>query len=750
MKKTTAVFIFSILGICFLYKFGFAAESSAIRSETILESEPLSYQTIKLYSQQSYADTSLSSRLEKEAFIANRYKMFLTGKGESKISNIKFNNPGIQILRYVKGTGIRGPADSVCYDHDHGEENSITKDDPDWPLWQAASSQDLFWHVNGEIVRNPDDYNGWCYIDIIDPKKRALWIEALKENISDLVCSPNVNGVFIDNLMIPFNGYASFNVEDDLYLMKDYYEGLKEIVKELHDYFQSDAYQPCYGARPYLLANAYNNRNEVYNPNAADPEERMDYRGLELLKSGLDGMMRETLSFKSDQNFYPTDRYLRSLKDFKDSVEGTIPGFENSGSKNVVILDDLTDNNDILRREYSLSSYLLMANNDKGNAYHFLWGNIPDGEIHDYPEQVLDLGRPLEAFKAIHNGVEIPPEEALTLDFKRESILLKRNYEKGTVVAAPNNPSAVIYNLGGSVEKLVISAGGTWIPEGNGGTLTWEAVNGTSYTLEPNSALIFRASSSQPSESTESSDSSSGPPSDSPVPADLSPEAVESPELPYSVEITSPSQSATVSGDVKITASAHTPTGVKMNKVKFDIFNYDKTAGKASADYIISQTVYGEGPDFEYLWKTNSGSFPDGDYLLRARAYDRNSNRTDTQIIVSVKNEIPKPSYWAEITSPREGDTVSGRVKISATAHTPAGVKMKKVKFDIFTWDVIKQRAASDYIISETVSGSGPGFDYTWDTKNSKFPSSFYQIRVRAYDISGNRTDATAVVYVKN
>ncbi len=612
-----------VLILSFLFLFLGALPFGFLPNDFSISQEISTYKTILNYTQQEHGDPY---RLEKEKFLAEHYQIYNTGKGESKIKNIKSENftflslnpdaQAIQVLRYVKSNGVKGPAGSGCCESDGS--NCIVDTDRDWDLWEAALNQNLFWYVDGEMVRNPDDeYNGWAYIDIIDPEKKAKWIEALKEHIASAILleSENVDGFFADNFQVPFDGYAGFKIGDDWETFdidsnpeyaKPYYAALVDMARELGDYFHSEEFVDLKGSRPYFMANAYNTQDEDTNPS-----ESIDWRGINTF--GVDNIMREDFSFKNNnKDFYSTERYFRSLKDFKNIVEGTTEF--NMAPKDVVILDHLADNNDIAKRLYSTASYLLIANNDegKGKAYHFVWGPAESGEILDYPEQLLDLGRPLETFKVITNDEEKTPEEVLTLiDYETDSILFKRNYEtpageQATVLVAPYNPSTLTYYFTGTVEKLVISGGGVWTPEGNGGTLSWEPLTGTSYDFAPNTAMIIKT-----------------------IPD----------TQPPTVSMTSPQKNATVSGIVKFSVYATDDVGMK--KVKFDIYPYDINRKRPASNYIVSQSVTNPGPYFEYLWTTTDGKFPNGYYLLQARAYDTSkpdAKRTDVKIVVQVKN----------------------------------------------------------------------------------------------------------------
>ncbi len=405
-------------------------------------------QTVKPVFWGSYSEPY---RDQKHDFVSGRYYIVETGMGKSKISQIS----DTKILRYFKINGVHGNANSGCALSDGS--NAISEESVEWNLWEDVVSEDLFWYINNTKITNPEKngYNGWCYIDIINPEKRAKWIVALTEYIrAEIETTENgaeyIDGFFLDNARIPYEDYADINVESDPTLRKQMYDGMIEIVNALRKSFPQS----------YIVLNAYNNRNEVNN----------NQRGLELLQAGADAMMCEICSFKNNSgNFYETNRYIRTINDLNKITSGTT-GL-NMPTKDVIVFDNIANQNDYAYRMFSLASYLLIANNT-GNTYHALNGPLEWYDVPDYPEHTLFLGTPLGKFTKKNN-------------------LLVRQYQKGSVVLNPSNSATISVKIGKNKEQLMLQGGGAWTPEGNGGTLLWQPLSST-VKISPNSALIYR------------------------------------------------------------------------------------------------------------------------------------------------------------------------------------------------------------------------------------------------------------------
>ncbi|HET6615556.1 MAG TPA: Ig-like domain-containing protein, partial [Dehalococcoidia bacterium] len=130
---------------------------------------------------------------------------------------------------------------------------------------------------------------------------------------------------------------------------------------------------------------------------------------------------------------------------------------------------------------------------------------------------------------------------------------------------------------------------------------------------------------------------------------------------PPSVNITSPTNGATVSGAVAIAASATDASGVQ--KVRFWVDNsylsFDLTA------------------PYSKSWDT--AGWPNGPHVVKVQAVDEVGNESPVlTITVNIDSGDSTPPA-VNITSPGDGATVSGTVSIAASANDASGVQ--KVRF---------------------------------------------------------------------
>jgi chitodextrinase len=188
--------------------------------------------------------------------------------------------------------------------------------------------------------------------------------------------------------------------------------------------------------------------------------------------------------------------------------------------------------------------------------------------------------------------------------------------------------------------------------------------------------------------------------------------------------ITTPANSATVSGTTPITVSASDAGG--LNHIDF----YRGTS------LIGSVVASGTSGSFTYQWNTTTVS--NGSYGLSAKVYDNANNiLTTSTITVSVNNVVvPPPDTTAPVvsmTSPTAGQTVSGIIGVVATATDNVGVT--KVEF---------YRGST--LISTDTTGSGTGnssFDVAFDT--TTLANGTYSLTAKAFDAATLNTTSSAV-----
>ncbi|HJT93302.1 MAG TPA: S8 family serine peptidase [Mycobacterium sp.] len=176
------------------------------------------------------------------------------------------------------------------------------------------------------------------------------------------------------------------------------------------------------------------------------------------------------------------------------------------------------------------------------------------------------------------------------------------------------------------------------------------------------------------------------------------------------VTITSPADSATVGGNVTISATATDNDAIE--RVWFYV---DDVYLRSDA-----QAPYGA------VWNTSGVS---GSHEIRVRAYDPAGNYADDIINVTVSSDTVDPTV--AITTPADGATVAGNVNINVTATDNVGVER--------VWFYID----GAYLRSDAQAP----YNAIW---NATGLSGTHEIRVRAYDAAGNFTDVIHDVTVSS
>jgi hypothetical protein len=173
------------------------------------------------------------------------------------------------------------------------------------------------------------------------------------------------------------------------------------------------------------------------------------------------------------------------------------------------------------------------------------------------------------------------------------------------------------------------------------------------------------------------------------------------------VSLTSPADSALVSGKVTITGTAS--DDFKLSKVQFYINN------------VLKKTYSSES--FSYTWATTTVS--DGSYTLTAKAIDSFGNVGLSSVTLSVKNDTKAPTVT--ITSPINNATVGSTKTITATASDNVGVK--RVEF---------------YVNGELqATDTAAPWSFSWNT--ASLTNGAYTLNTKAYDASGNMGQSSTV-----
>lgn len=168
--------------------------------------------------------------------------------------------------------------------------------------------------------------------------------------------------------------------------------------------------------------------------------------------------------------------------------------------------------------------------------------------------------------------------------------------------------------------------------------------------------------------------------------------------------IDSPSDASVLSGTVTVTCGASDNVGV----ARIEILVNDLVKATSSSDTIS--------------WSWDTSAVSDGTYSITARAYDAANNSSSSTITVSVHNntaaDLTAPTV--QITSPTDGATISGMVKINIIGKDDVAI----TKMELFI----------DGRLAGTTTSSAATFN--WNTKNVSRGE--HSLQAYAYDAGGN------------
>ncbi len=352
-------------------------------------------------------------------FVAS-HDLHVIGVGPNKLDELRQANPTLTALYYIKIAGVHGPE---------------TRPPSGDPQWAQAVAQNLLWKAaSGNYVRNST--NGWYYINVQDPTKRAKWWALQKS-----VLGPQMayyDGLYFDNTTTITSDFEDLVTEPPVgYDETAYYDGIYSLLSSARS--------------------EYPGKTVFFNTYAG--WETPGFRGLELMPMA-DGMFFEGFAFKVRAGLFDKPRLLQQLADFASIVRG---------GKHAVALDYAAPT-DIARRTLSVACYMLVAND---NSLHFFSSPEVDSDVQQWPEDDLDIGVPQSEYVLTASG------------------LLQRDYSGGRVIVNPEDAVSLSYVVDATRrEKLVLSGGGAWPSPG---LLGWQAVSGT-ITVPPMSGLILRTS----------------------------------------------------------------------------------------------------------------------------------------------------------------------------------------------------------------------------------------------------------------
>src|SRR5499427_7376474 len=183
---------------------------------------------------------------------------------------------------------------------------------------------------------------------------------------------------------------------------------------------------------------------------------------------------------------------------------------------------------------------------------------------------------------------------------------------------------------------------------------------------------------------------------------------------PPAVNLTAPSNGATVSGTVTVSANAADNVGVA--GVQFTLDGANLGAEDTSAPYSVS-------------WNTTGAA--NGAHTLTATARDAAGNRTTSNAVTVTVNNAPPPDTTppaVNITAPANGASVSGTVTVSANAADNVGVVGVQFFGDGMALGAEDTSAPFSISVDTTGSSNGP-----------------HTLAAVARDAAGNRTTTAAV-----
>jgi hypothetical protein len=131
------------------------------------------------------------------------------------------------------------------------------------------------------------------------------------------------------------------------------------------------------------------------------------------------------------------------------------------------------------------------------------------------------------------------------------------------------------------------------------------------------------------------------------------------------VAIKSPAPGSTVFGPITISGTASAKFGVRAVSVAVDAGSFQPAGGSSS-----------------WTFQLNTDNLTNSNHTITARAADTRGQTATSSITITVNNTPPTTS----IASPTAGSLVSGRVVVSGTSASQAGVASVQVRVDSGAW----------------------------------------------------------------
>ncbi|UOE96809.1 PQQ-binding-like beta-propeller repeat protein [Fervidobacterium islandicum] len=178
---------------------------------------------------------------------------------------------------------------------------------------------------------------------------------------------------------------------------------------------------------------------------------------------------------------------------------------------------------------------------------------------------------------------------------------------------------------------------------------------------------------------------------------------------PPSVSIKSLTSEAYISGTKNIEVSAEDGNGIK----KVELY--------------LNNNKVGEATSSPYIFNLNTSGYSNGQYTLKAVAYDIFDKRSETSIQIYIDNTPPTVS----IVSPSSGEVVVGIVEVRVNASDNYGLSKLELYLD---YSKVGEKTTEPYLL-------------TIDTRS--YISGTSTLKAIAYDLAGNKKEASINITIQ-